>query len=578
MSIARDETCGRLGIVMLCHTALDRAAEVARHWAEAGCPVAIHVDRATPRRAFRKMQTALADLSGVSLSRRFRCEWGGWGLVAASQEASARLLAAHPAVQHVLLTSGACLPLRPVRDLTGFLAARPDTDFIESATTADVPWTVGGLDIERFTLHFPFSWRRRRRLFDRCVRLQRRLGIARRLPPGIVPHLGSQWWCLTRRTLTAILDDPDRPRNDAYFRRVWIPDESYFQTLARRHARRIESRSLTLAKFDFQGRPHILYDDHLHLLRRSDRFVARKIWPGATRLYATFLTPPEAAPARLVAKPPRIDRVFARAAQRRTRGRAGLYSQSRFPNPGWENGLTAAPFAVFQGLPELFVDFAPWLSKAAGLEVHGRLFAPGGADFAQGGPVGPGALSAAPRLRDADPRSFLANLIRAGGDRPRAFQFHPADRARILPEIARDANASVFVVTGAWGVPLLRAGGDAGALRREAARLQKREAEMLYVLRDPQTRAQVRIWTLADFLDGPHAHLEDILSRLAPRRAARLRVAPDLVDLTGFSRAVARLENSGMHPYLMGDIASVALAQAPAASAEEPEDAARRRA
>ena len=34
-----------VGFVMLCHTALDRAAQVARHWATHGCPVVIHVDK-----------------------------------------------------------------------------------------------------------------------------------------------------------------------------------------------------------------------------------------------------------------------------------------------------------------------------------------------------------------------------------------------------------------------------------------------------------------------------------------------------------------------------------------------------
>ena len=32
------------GVVMLCHTAFDRAASVARFWAEGGSPVVIHVD------------------------------------------------------------------------------------------------------------------------------------------------------------------------------------------------------------------------------------------------------------------------------------------------------------------------------------------------------------------------------------------------------------------------------------------------------------------------------------------------------------------------------------------------------
>ena len=34
-----------VGFVMLCHTALDRAAQVTRHWAARGCPVVVHVDK-----------------------------------------------------------------------------------------------------------------------------------------------------------------------------------------------------------------------------------------------------------------------------------------------------------------------------------------------------------------------------------------------------------------------------------------------------------------------------------------------------------------------------------------------------
>lgn len=140
--------------------------------------------------------------------------------------------------------------------------------------------------------------------------------------------MGSQWWCLTRHTLSAILQDPDRPDYDRYFKQVWIPDESYFQTLARQYSTNIESRSLTLSKFDFQGKPHIFYDDHLQLLRRSDCFVARKIWPHANRLYEAFLTDVAVAMKQTEPNPGKIDRIFAKAVERRTRGRPGLYAKS----------------------------------------------------------------------------------------------------------------------------------------------------------------------------------------------------------------------------------------------------------
>ena len=110
---------------------------------------------------------------------------------------------------------------------------------------------------------------------------------------------------------------PDRPRYDRYFRRVWIPDESYFQTLVRQVSTRVESRSLTLSKFDFQGRPHVFYDDHLHLLRQTDAFLARKIWPHADKLFATFLSDKLASQAMAEPNPGKIDRLFAKAVERR---------------------------------------------------------------------------------------------------------------------------------------------------------------------------------------------------------------------------------------------------------------------
>ena len=271
------------GCIMLVHSALDRAAQVARLWADAGSPVVIHVDARVGRAAYQGLVDALQDAPQVRFCRRYRCEWGTWSLVAAMQAAGDEMLRAFPEVTHIYSASGACLPLRPIAELAGWLARHPDTDFIESVSVADVNWTKGGLSEERFTLYFPFAYKRRRWLFDRLVALQRRLGIRRDLPAGIAPHIGSQWWCLTRETLSAILQDPDRAMFERYFRRVWIPDESYFQTLTRLYARRIESRSLTLGKFDHQGRPHVFYDDHLQLLRRSGCFVARKIWPGAMR-------------------------------------------------------------------------------------------------------------------------------------------------------------------------------------------------------------------------------------------------------------------------------------------------------
>ena len=559
-----------VGVIMLVHTALGRAVQVARHWARAGCPLVIHADRAVPPGAYARLQAALADLPDVRFSRRFRCEWGTWGIVAATQAASELMLKEFPDVRHVYLASGACLPLRPVGELSDYLAERPRTDFIESATTAEVPWTVGGLHEERFTLSFPFSWKRQRFLFDSYVALQRRTGRRRRLPEGIVPHLGSQWWCLTRDTLAAILSDPNRPGYDRYFRRVWIPDESYFQTLARLHSHEIESRSLTLSKFDFKGKPHVFYDDHLELLRRSDCFVARKIWPRADLLYETFLGHAGRGMKRAEPNPGKIDRVFAKAVERRTRGRPGLYMQSRFPREGFENGVTAAPYSMFQGFAALFEDFEAWLARTTGAAVHGHLFAPGRAEFADGQVVIAGGLCDSAAIRDANPRAFLTSLVWNTRGERQCFQFGPQDNQAINWPIAKDPNAQVSVITGAWAIPLFRSNRSFGALRREAAHLQRVEADHLKVLRSPWVKARVRIWTLAEFIEGPVQPLQTILEEIDPRGTQRLSEMPRMTDLTGFGQFLQDLKNEGMHPYLMGNFPVTPEAGEPVPSAPRP--------
>ena len=543
-----------LGVVMLVHTGFDRAEQMVRHWTNAGCPVVIHIDSQVDKATHDHFVSALSDCDQVRFCDRHRCEWGTWGLVAASQAAITKILEDFCDVSHVFLASGSCLPLRPVADLQAFLMDHPDTDFIESATTADVPWTIGGLDRERFTLQFPFAWKKTRRLFDGFVKLQQIIKYKRSIPEGLVPHMGSQWWCLTRQTLDAILMDPKRAVYDAYFRRVWIPDESYYQSLVRLHARNVESRSLTLAKFDYQGKPHIFFDDQVELLQRSDCFVARKIWRDADVLFKTF--PLQRTFERNRAEPNTgtVDRLFSHAVERRTLGRPGLYMQSRFPSSDRQNGVAAVPYAVLQGFDSVFPDFQNWLTKNTGAEVHGRLFAKDRAHFSGDGKIYRGGLSDHPRLRDYNAKMFLTNLILSARDEHHCFQFGPSDSQQVKWTISMDTNASIWVISGAWSIPLYLSGRSASDVRAEAARLQRIESKFLKVLRGPHAYARIKIMTLAEFIEAPMDVLQTIIDEIAGHKGQALTEAPKMADLTGLAGFLQDLRNQGMHPFLTGDI------------------------
>ncbi len=102
-------------------------------------------------------------------------------------------------------------------------------------------------------------------------------------------QIGSQWWCLRRKTIEAILAFLDkRPDVLRFFRHTWIPDETFFQTLVRHLVpeAEIDSRTLTFLIFSDYGMPVSFYNDHYDLLLSQDFLFARKISADAKELKA----------------------------------------------------------------------------------------------------------------------------------------------------------------------------------------------------------------------------------------------------------------------------------------------------
>ena len=62
-----------LGILMLVHTDLDRAAQVARYWASNGNPVVFHVDRKVSTEDEKELRKAVSDLDNIRFSQREDC-------------------------------------------------------------------------------------------------------------------------------------------------------------------------------------------------------------------------------------------------------------------------------------------------------------------------------------------------------------------------------------------------------------------------------------------------------------------------------------------------------------------------
>ena len=440
---------------MLAHARLDRAAAVARHLAGQGAPVVLHVD---PRAGDR---TAL-DGSGVAILSEHAAEWGRFGMVAATLSAVERLLTDHPELGHVCLLSGACLPLRPLADLQDFLLSAGDRDFIESVPVDQDQWVEDGLSMERFTLYHPFSHRDSPWWFSRSVDVQRALRVRRRLPQGLVPHLGGQWWCLSTRTLRSILGHSHRRQWEKFFRSTWIPDESFFQTLVRTvRSDAGPGPALHLARFNRRGRPIVFHDDHSDYLAAADHFFARKIDPDAGGLYARFLAPGLAS--RGSEFRGEVDEAPIRRAREQVDGEGrGMLGPGRLPRGTTLTRCdTVRPYlAVISGDDTLLEAVWPRLQAAVpGHIVHGRLFRTGApAAFSCGSFTYKGNLSGQPYLRDYRAAQFLSRLVWADRDRPVVFLLGSGDETEIRYQLATDVHARLLVLgaTGSSGEVLAR--------------------------------------------------------------------------------------------------------------------------
>jgi hypothetical protein len=195
---------------------------------------------------------------------------------------------AFPEATHFYMLSGDCMQIKTAEFAHAFLDAE-HVDYIESFDYFKSDWIKTGFKEERLIYRHFFNERTQKRRFYLSYEIQKRFGLTRSVPEDIEMMIGSQWWCLRRRTIEEVLAFCDsRPDVMRFFRTTWIPDETFFQTIVRHVVpeREIRTRTLTFLMFTDYGMPLTFYNDHYDLLLSQDFLFARKISPDADRLKA----------------------------------------------------------------------------------------------------------------------------------------------------------------------------------------------------------------------------------------------------------------------------------------------------
>ena len=277
----------KIAFILLCHKDPKAIIDQAQRLTAVGDCMAIHFDASADPEAYREIREALDDNPNVTFAKkRIKCGWGEWSLVQATIYAMQAAVDEFPRATHFYMLSGDCMAIKSADYAHEYLNAE-DADYIESFDYLASDWIKTGMKEDRLIYRHWFNERTQKRRFYASYELQKKLGLARAIPSDLQMMIGSQWWCLRRRTVEWVLDFA-KSRKDVmrFFRTTWIPDETFFQTLVRHlvPSDEIKTRTLTFLMFTDYGMPVTFHNDHYDLLLSQDFLFARKVSPDALAL------------------------------------------------------------------------------------------------------------------------------------------------------------------------------------------------------------------------------------------------------------------------------------------------------
>ena len=277
----------KIAYILLCHKDPEAVIRQADRLTAVGDYMAIHFDASADPAAYQKIRDALETNPNITFAKkRVKCGWGEWSLVQATINTVQSAMEAFPRATHFYMLSGDCMAIKSAEYAHDFLDNN-DYDFIESFDYFQSDWIKTGWREERLIYRHFVNERENRKLFYALFEVQKRLGLTRKIPEDLQIMIGSQWWCLRRRTVETLMDFIASRRDIVrFFRTTWIPDETFFQTLVRHLVpeSEIRARTLTFLMFTDYGMPVTFYNDHYDMLLSQDYLFARKISPEAQDL------------------------------------------------------------------------------------------------------------------------------------------------------------------------------------------------------------------------------------------------------------------------------------------------------
>lgn len=215
--------------IILAHKKLEHLMRLVERLDDGNSYFFIHVDLKT---LLPCSYAYLAKRERVKLVKRISTTWGGFSLAQATLNALYDIKESGIGFKAISLLSGQDYPIKSNRDIDNYLEQSEYSVYLDYFTLPNYKrWESGGT--YRYKKYF-FGTGKLSLVFSQFMNLLSTYipGLARKLPPDLIPYCGSQWWTIDMYALNYILSFiAENPDYMNFHKFTFAPDELFFHII-----------------------------------------------------------------------------------------------------------------------------------------------------------------------------------------------------------------------------------------------------------------------------------------------------------------------------------------------------------
>lgn len=244
----------------------------------------IHIDKTAE---FTQFQTVKDFGEAVRFIDRVDSKWGGFGSVQASLNGLKAVRETGNQYDQVFLLSGQDYPIKSNEEIDAFFRTSPYSIFVDYFPIPNYKkWPGsdrgGWYRVDKY--YIGLKWHEFFRSKSMNLLATYLPFLRRKMPAGMKPFTGSQWWSVDMYALNYILDyDAAHPKYRAFHQYTFVPDELYVHMILANSTDERIVRSLTDTNKRFliwekpdSAHPNTLRKTDFAAIKASDHLFARK--------------------------------------------------------------------------------------------------------------------------------------------------------------------------------------------------------------------------------------------------------------------------------------------------------------